>query len=78
MSLTLKFLDDEEKTIINSILSHNGKTTQSEIVKDTGLSRVKIFRSLKRLEEKNIIIKKPHGMTNTIELEEELKKVLTE
>jgi len=77
-SLTLKFLNGEEKSIMNSILNHQGKITQSEIVKDTGLSRVKIFRSLKKLEEKDIIQKKPNGMTNSIELEEELKKVLIE
>jgi uncharacterized membrane protein len=77
-SLTLKFLDGEEKSIMNSILNHKGKITQSEIAKDTGLSRVRIFRSLKKLEEKDIIRKKPNGMTNIIELEEELKKILIE
>jgi uncharacterized membrane protein len=77
-SLTLKFLEREEKAIMTSILNHKGKTTQSEIARDTGLSRVKIFRSLKKLEEKDIIRKKPHGMTNSIELEEELRKVLVE
>lgn len=78
VSLTLKFLNGEEKLIVNSILNHKGKITQSEIAKNTGLSRVRIFRTLRKLEEKGVIIKKPHGMTNVIELEEELKKVLVE
>jgi len=78
LTLTLKFLESEEKSIVNSILDHKGKITQSEIAKNTGLSRVRIFRTLKKLEEKGIITKKPHGMTNIIELEEELKKVLVE
>ena len=77
-TLTLKFLDGEEKAIVKSILDHEGKTTQSEIARDIGLSRVKIFRSLKKLEEKGTIIKKPNGMTNSIELEEKLKKILIE
>jgi GTP-sensing pleiotropic transcriptional regulator CodY len=77
-TLTLKFLGGEEKAIIKSILNHKGKTTQSEIAKDIGQSRVKIFRSLKKLEEKGIITKKPNGMTNSIELEENLRKVLIE
>jgi len=78
ISLTLKFLEGEEKSIVNSILSNKGKITQSEIAKNTGLSRVKIFRILKKLEEKGVITKKPLGMTNVIELEEELKKFLIE
>lgn len=78
VTLTLKFLEGEEKAIIKSILNHEGKTTQSEIAKDIGKSRVKIFRSLKKLEEKGIIIKKPKGMTNSVELEENLRKVLIE
>jgi len=78
ISLTLKFLDSEEKSIMTSILYHKGKATQSEIARDTGLSRVKVFRNLKKLEKKGIIRKKPNGMTNTIELEEELEKVLIE
>ena len=75
-NITLRFLGAEEKAIISSILSNKGKTTQSKISKDTMFSRVKIFRILKKLEEKNIITKKPHGMTNVIELDEELKKIL--
>jgi len=78
LGLTLNFLDGEEKPIISSILNHKGKITQSEIAKSTGLSRVRIFRTLRKLEEKGIITKKPHGMTNIIELEEELRKVLVE
>ncbi len=78
VNLTLNFLESEEKLIVNSILNHKGRITQSEIAKSTGLSRVKIFRTLKKLEKKGVITKKPHGMTNTIELEEELKKVLVE
>ncbi len=75
-NLTLKFLDKEEKSVMNSILNHKGKITQSKIVKETNLSRVKIFRILKKLEEKEIIKKKPFGMTNIIELEKDLREVL--
>jgi uncharacterized membrane protein len=77
-SVTLKFLDEEERVIVKSILDHEGKITQSEMARETKLSRVKIFRSLKKLEWKGVIIKKPHGMTNIVELGEGLKKVLLE
>jgi uncharacterized membrane protein len=75
---TLRFLENSEKAIINSILNSNGKVTQSKIVDETKLSRVKIFRSLKKLEDRGIITKKPYGMTNLIELDDELKKILIE
>lgn len=76
ITLTLRFLDGEEKSIVNSIIEKKGKIKQSDIAKNTGLSRVKISRSLKRLEQKNIITKIPNGMTNIIEIEEELRKIL--
>ncbi|HQC61408.1 MAG TPA: hypothetical protein PLA60_03520 [Candidatus Pacearchaeota archaeon] len=77
-NITLKFLEKEEQEIVKSILKNKGKTTQSRISEDTGFSRVKIFRTLKKLENKRIINKKPNGMTNVVELEEDLKKVLLE
>ena len=76
VSLTLNFLEGDEKIILKSILARQGKTTQSDLVNDTNLSRVKISRSLKKLEQKNILIKIPNGMTNIIELEKELKLLL--
>jgi len=75
-SKTLNFLDGEEKTIVRSIINRKGEITQSAIAKDTGLSRVKISRSLKKLEQKNVIIKVPKGMTNIIKLEEDIFKVM--
>ncbi len=76
VNLTLRFLEKEEKAIVSVILNNGGKITQSEIFKETGMSRVRVFRGLKKLEEKNVIVKRPYGMTNSIELEQELKKVL--
>jgi hypothetical protein len=75
-NITLKFLDSEEQKIINALLKHKGEMNQSEILQDTKLSRVKIFRILKRLEKKEIILKKPQGMTNKIILDEGIKQVL--
>lgn len=77
-NLTLRFLEGEEKKIMQVLLNNKGKTTQSKISKETEISRVKIFRSLKKLENKKIILKKPSGMTNIIELEPELRKILIE
>jgi len=77
VNLTLKFLEGNERAIIKSLISHKGELTQSEIAKETGLSRVKIFRCLKNLEQRTLITKRPKGMTNTIILNDEIKSVFS-
>jgi hypothetical protein len=66
---TLNFLESEERKIIRSIINKGGKSTQSEIVQNTGFTRVKVSRILIRLKEREIIKKYKTGMTNNIILE---------
>jgi len=73
VSMTLRFLEEDERSIMNFLINKNGESTQSEIAKGTKLSRVKIFRCLKNLEQKKLIIKLPKGMTNKVLLDKELK-----
>jgi predicted transcriptional regulator len=75
VNLTLRFLEGEERAIVNSIISRKGKINQSDLVKDTGLSRVKISRSLMRLEQKDIIKKSKNGMTNIVDMNKNLKRI---
>lgn len=60
------FLLPDEKKIMNEIEKYGGSLTQSELVKTTGLSRVKIHRIIRNLEKKNLIVKQQYGMTNKI------------
>jgi uncharacterized membrane protein len=60
------FLLPEEKKVLSEIEKYGGTLTQSEIVKTTGFSRVKIHRIIKNLEKKNLIMKQQYGMTNKI------------
>lgn len=62
------FLLPEEKKILAEIEKYGGSLTQSEIVKSTGFSRVKVHRIIRNLERKNLIIKQQYGMTNKIVL----------
>ena len=62
------FLETDERLIIKSLVDAGGKLLQSKLVKETKLSRVKLSRELKKLEDKGIILKKKSGMTNSIEL----------
>ena len=59
-------LKEEEKKIYLLLLENEGMLFQNEIVKITGLSKVKITRILDKLEAKNLIIRRRRGMTNIV------------
>ena len=58
-------LDSEEKKIYEIIKKNNG-VYQSDLIKETGFSKVKITRVLDKLESKGIIERRRRGMTNAI------------
>ncbi len=78
MESVYNFLDPEQRKIIKTLVEGNGEIAQSKLAKKTKLSRVKISRELKKLEDKKIIIKKSNGMTNSIELSEDIQKLFIE
>ncbi len=59
----------EEKLVIKELEEADGELTQSELVKKTKLSKVKVHRVIKRLEQLKIVSKYPYGVTNKIKLE---------
>ncbi|GEM_PF-7051364 len=61
--------------IMTALIKCNGDLTQSKIAKETSLSRVKISRAIKNLEQKKLLTKMPDGMTNKIILDAELRTV---
>ncbi len=60
----------EEKLVIRILNENNGELTQSELVKRTSLSKVRVHRIVKRLESLNIVSKYSYGLTNKIKLNE--------
>ncbi|MCD6367823.1 MAG: MarR family transcriptional regulator [Candidatus Aenigmarchaeota archaeon] len=71
----LNFLVDDERKVFDIILSEK-VVTQSEIVKRSGLSKVKVFRILRRFEDKGLIEKERDRKTNLIRLSEDISKFL--
>ncbi len=59
-------LDEEERAIMNIVLNENGSVYQSEIIKQTKMTKVKITRIMDRLEGKGLIERKRRGMTNIV------------
>ena len=58
--------DEEEKMILNLLLNNQGSVYQSDVIKETKLTKVKVTRILDKLEGKGIIERKRRGMTNVI------------
>ncbi|MCX6816109.1 MAG: MarR family transcriptional regulator [Candidatus Aenigmarchaeota archaeon] len=70
--ITSLLLLPEERMIINELKKAKGSITQSQLVRNTGLSKVKMHRIVSRLAAKGIIKKYPYGLTNKIVLEKDV------
>ena len=59
-------LSEEEKKIYGFVKLNQGSMYQSDIIKQTELSKVKVSRILDRMEGKGILERKRRGMTNIV------------
>ena len=66
IEMNLKNLDPREKHIMQILHREDGSIYQSDIVKETKQSKVKITRVLDKLEGKGLIERKRRGMTNIV------------
>ncbi|MBI2649962.1 hypothetical protein HYX04_01470 [Candidatus Woesearchaeota archaeon] len=66
--IDLSELSDEEKKIYEIVKNNKGSAYQTDLIKETGFSKVKITRILDRMETKDILERKRRGMTNIIVL----------
>jgi len=71
----LNFLEGDERKVME-LLIEKKEITQAEIVRKTNLSKVKVFRILKRFENRGLIEKSSIGKTNMIILSESINKLL--
>ncbi|MBW3018898.1 DUF2250 domain-containing protein [Candidatus Woesearchaeota archaeon] len=60
-------LDADEKKVLE-IVKETGSAYQSDIIKQTEFSKVKVTRIVDKLEQKGIVERKRRGMTNLIVL----------
>ncbi|MBI1969890.1 hypothetical protein HYS48_04300 [Candidatus Woesearchaeota archaeon] len=67
--INLEKLNAEEKSIYEKIKAKGGSMYQSDLIKETGLTKVKITRILDKMEMDGILERKRRGMTNIIVLQ---------
>lgn len=63
-----KTLTAEERTVLDILVSHDGKYLQKYIRAETGLSRLKTHRIVSRLAERGIVTLEKSGNTNEVYL----------
>ena len=73
--IIMKFLTSEDREIVELLLSKQGMTTQSEIARLPGMSRLKAHRVVKKLEDRGIVHVEKYGKINMIRIVDELKKM---
>jgi hypothetical protein len=74
----LKVLKPDERKVVEVLIENNGKMYQKDIRWETGYTRLKTHRIIKRLIERKIVKKRSFGNTNEIILEDWILKRLRE
>jgi len=67
-NLTKNLFEEEKQIILLLIDSNNKELWQKEIIKQLGISKVKLSRRLRNLKQKGLIESIPYGNTNKIRL----------
>ena len=64
--INLENLDEEERKVVNILQREKGSIYQSDLIKETSLTKVRVTRILDKLEGKGLVERKRRGMTNII------------
>lgn len=78
LEMLFLFLSKDEKEIINCLVQNNGTVGQADISRLPNMNRVKSYRSLQKMQEKNLINITAHGKVRKVSLRENILKMLTE
>jgi len=66
--LAVRLLDGDERRLMRVILEARGDILQRDLVRVTAFSDAKVSRLLDRLEERGLVVRERHGMTNRVRL----------
>ena len=69
-----KLLTKEEVDILKIIAEHD-KISQAKITSLTGITRLKVFRILKKIKEKGLIEKQHNGKIRIIKIKDDIKNI---
>lgn len=72
----LKFLNPDERKLVNLLIENNGKALQAELTRLPGMSKLKSHRIVQRLLERGVVEKESLGKTNIVRFTKEIKEGL--
>jgi len=75
-NVILKFLNPNERRILEKLIENNGLVLQSEISRMEGMTKLKTHRAVKDLEIKGIIKAERYGKTNRITLTKDIEEII--
>ena len=67
--IVLRLLEGDDRRIFLTIKESGGEVLQKDLIEMTKMSNAKVTRVLDRLEDKGLIVKERHGMTNKVRIE---------
>jgi uncharacterized membrane protein len=74
--ILLKFLNPDERKLVNLLIENDGKVIQAELTRLPGMSKVKSHRVVQKLIDRGVIEKETLGKTNIVRFSEEIKQGL--
>ncbi|MCX6799479.1 MAG: hypothetical protein NTW59_05295 [Candidatus Diapherotrites archaeon] len=72
----LRFLNPDERKLVNLLIENNGKVLQAEVSRLPGMGKVKSHRVVQRLIDRGVIEKETLGKTNIVRFAKEIKEGL--
>jgi len=66
--LAIRLLDGDERRVMKVLVEAKGSILQRDLVRITAFSEAKVSRLLDRLEERGLVRRERHGMSNRIRL----------
>ncbi|MDD5340419.1 MAG: hypothetical protein PHV13_04170 [Candidatus ainarchaeum sp.] len=73
IGILMKFLSQDEREVMQLMGDKEGMTTQSEMARLPGMTRLKAHRIVKKLETRGIVHVEKYGKINVVRLVEELR-----
>ena len=67
--LVLRLLDGDERRMFLALKDAGGESLQKDLIEKTKMSNAKVTRVLDRREDKGLIVKERHGMTNKVRID---------
>lgn len=64
----IRLLDGDERSLMRAIVEAKGTILQRDLVRITSFSDAKVSRLLDRLEDRGLIVRERHGMSNRVRL----------